>query len=174
MYKNGNLATGFLQDIVHKDFPNLGSSIEVILIREKDGDAYSVVTSVSEDAGGNIVVSKDTLAGYFKNKPSYVDAITRLTGLNDFDRSGDIVLIMKDRIEDDPTDRYTTGVACKSWHGSMNPSDSYVPFILSYPSGNNAELNNITQEVCVTADCAGNWVLPEIIKNSVGRQFPEN
>ena len=59
---------------------------------------------------------------------NYVRALDRITGLNDPNRSGDIILIMRDdmsypqadKIEDH---RFTAGVACKSWHGSLNPSD---------------------------------------------------
>ena len=47
--------------------------------------------------------------------------------MNHTDRSGDIVLIFRDNTNDMPENRYTSGVSCKSWHGSLNPSDSYVP-----------------------------------------------
>lgn len=172
--KNGSVATGNASDKINGSFPNLKSSIEAILVREKVGDGYSVITSVSEDAVGNGVLSKKAISEYFANDPSYVDAINRLTGLNDFDRSGDIVLIMKDRTAGEASARYTTGVACKSWHGSMNQSDSYVPFVISYPAGNSAEIEGITSEACAVSDCSGNWMLPDIIKQIVGKQYTAN
>ena len=65
----------------------------------------------------------------------YVKAAMRIAGLNDPMRSGDIILVMKDQTAggdtaDSNIKRFTTGVACKSWHGSLNPSDSYVPLIV--------------------------------------------
>jgi len=73
-------------------------------------------------------------------EPDYIKSTLRIDGLNDLKRSGDIVLIMRDDMnipdgENIEDHRYTTGVACKSWHGSLNPSDSYVPLIVAYPGG---------------------------------------
>jgi hypothetical protein len=95
--------------------------------------------------------------------------------MNHKDRSGDIVLIMKDTPTGNVNDRYTTGVACKSWHGSLNPSDSYVPFIVSYPGGNNYEIEKILQkETLCKADysnCKGNWKLSDTVKEIISEQY---
>jgi hypothetical protein len=37
-----------------------------------------------------------------------------------------------------------------SWHGSLNRSDSYVPFIVSYPGGNTEPLRSLVTPVCGT------------------------
>jgi len=64
-----------------------------------------------------------------------------------------------------------TGVACKSWHGSLNKSDSYVPFILSYPGGNSEVLKTVKDDACKAANCNGNWALPDFVKEITKEQF---
>jgi len=91
------------------------------------------------------------------------------------DRSGDIVLVFRDNIAEQQIDRFTSGVACKAWHGSMNPSDSYVPMILSYPGGNKEEIHEIMSRVsgCPNQQCGGNWDIPDIIKETLIRQYQQ-
>ncbi len=95
------------------------------------------------------------------------------------ERSGDIILIFKDHTTGSELDRYTCGVACKAWHGSLNPSDSYVPLILAYPGGNKYELQDILDNVegCETVDgetrCEGNWKVMDVIKELVSGQYKE-
>lgn len=109
----------------------------------------------------------------------YVKAQLRIDGLNDLNRSGDIVLIMRDRTAGGASERYTTGVACKSWHGSLNPSDSYVPLIVAYPGGTKAPLDTLLRKdaVCGAYDnsesnkCKGNWNLTDIVKGIVSQQY---
>jgi len=175
VFKEGINATGVLKDIASEHFPNIGASIDKILIREKMGDSYvyKVVTNVQEDVLGNAVIETDTLNNQFNNL-AYVDAINRIEKMNYFDRSGDIVLIMKDNTDGPVNERYTTGVACKSWHGSLNPSDSYVPLIVTYPGGNRYELEpliNNTEGCDVTQGCDGNWRTTEIIKEIIETQY---
>jgi hypothetical protein len=106
---------------------------------------------------------------------SYVNAKLRIEGLNDLNRSGDIILIMKDSTTGSEMNRYTAGVACKSWHGSLNPSDSYVPLIVAYPGGSKSTIDAVLtrDEVCGAnyANCKGNWYLPNIIKGFVTEQY---
>ena len=66
--------------------------------------------------------------------------------------------------------RFTTGYACKSWHGSLNPSDSYVPLVMSYPGGNKTELKKTSDAVCVNNACKDNWILPSLIKDIIKKQ----
>ena len=104
----------------------------------------------------------------------YIKALVRVTGMNDVHRSGDIVLIMKDATTGNAIDRYTTGVACKAWHGSLNPSDSYVPFIVSYPGGNAFELKPLidnTVGCSVSGGCDGNWRLTNLIITIIQKQY---
>jgi hypothetical protein len=72
--------------------------------------------------------------------------------------------------------RYTTGVACKSWHGSLNSSDSYVPLIVSYPGGNANIIKAIidSPNVCLGLQCEGNWKVPDIIKAITKQQYQPN
>ncbi len=90
-------------------------------------------------------------------------------------RSGDIVLIMKDKTSGDAAERYTTGSACKSWHGGLNPSDSYVPLIVSYPGGNRKEIESILQKESLCkqdySGCRGNWKVTDIIKEIITEQY---
>jgi hypothetical protein len=71
--------------------------------------------------------------------------------------------------------RYTTGVACKSWHGSLNASDSYVPFIVAYPGGNKTEIERILEKdtLCKQAysGCKGNWKLTDIVEEIISEQY---
>lgn len=80
---------------------------------------------------------------------------------------------MKDSTTGDAINRFTTGVACKSWHGSLNPSDSYVPFIISYPGGNKTELDPIIQKVCPNNICEGNWKAKDLITEIIKPQYSE-
>ena len=106
--------------------------------------------------------------------PEYVKGLERIDGLNNPDRSGDIVLIMKDRLTDATDNRYTTGVACKAWHGSLNEADSYVPLILAYPGGNKKELEMIIDDTdgCDKLQgCDGNWRVTDLIKITLEKQY---
>jgi len=111
----------------------------------------------------------------------YVAALKRIEGMNNLDRSGDIVLIMKDDVDIPEGEsiedyRYTTGVSCKSWHGSLNPSDSYVPFIVTYPGGNKFEIEpiiNNTEGCSTDSGCDGNWRVTDLIKTIINTQYKE-
>jgi hypothetical protein len=80
---------------------------------------------------------------------------------------------MRDFSTGDAIDRFTTAYACKSWHGSLNPSDSYVPLILSYPGGNKSEVDKFLQNVsaCPNGQCEGNWNVTDIIKGIINKQY---
>jgi len=88
--------------------------------------------------------------------------------------SGDIVIVFRDRV-DEPLDwRYTSGGNIRSWHGGLNPSDSYVPFIVSYPGGNAQELAKHVTAVCGSAGrCEGNWQLTPLVAEIIGAQLPK-
>jgi hypothetical protein len=110
----------------------------------------------------------------------YIGVVTRINGMNHKDRSGDIVLLMRDDFvippnEDIADHRYTTGVACKSWHGSLNKSDSYVSFIVAYPGGNKNEMEQMLEgnTLCKPdySECKGNWKLTNIVKEIISRQY---
>jgi hypothetical protein len=148
-------------------------SVDKILIREND--EYRLFEGLKLDSSGKIIGPKTSLINSTDFAPEkYIQADFRIQGLNDFDRSGDIVLLMKDKTSSDVMDRYTSGVACKSWHGSLNPSDSYVPFILSYPGDNSEVLADVKEETCKEADCSGNWALPDFVKEVVNKQYGDN
>ncbi len=145
----------------------LSDSIDAILIRE--GGTYKAYTVVNNKVEFNDIES------YFSDSRKYVEPLERLEKMNYLKRSGDIVLLMKDDTDGSAINRYTTGSACKSWHGSLNRSDSYVPFILSYPGGNRNELDKILvkEEICRVnySKCKGNWKLPDIIKGIISIQY---
>jgi hypothetical protein len=151
------------------------NSIDKILLRKKVQTTsgveytYEVVASISEDESGNI----KNISAILTDTIGEVDPVSRISKMNSFSRSGDIVLIMKDETTGSATDRYSTAYACKSWHGSLNSSDSYVPFILSYPGGNKSELSAITDVVCDNNGCNGNWKMPELIKGIINRTILE-
>jgi hypothetical protein len=94
--------------------------------------------------------------------------------MNSIDRSGDIVLLFRDIMNDETQNRYTSGVSCKSWHGSLNPSDSYVPFMVAYPGGNIDEVGSLVDsaQACSLSDgCDGNWRATELIKTIINKQY---
>jgi hypothetical protein len=38
---------------------------------------------------------------------------------------------------------YTSGYQCQSWHGALNPGDSYVPLIVAYPGGTKSTIETV-------------------------------
>lgn len=146
----------------------LWKSIDKILIRKEDSTYY--VFNGLDTNGYPITDGLDTLTG-----SEYIEAELRIKGMNNKNRSGDIVLIMKDKMNDSTIDRFTTGSACKSWHGSLNPSDSYVPLIVSYPGGHKKEIEDILEKdtLCKTnySECRGNWKVTDIIKEIIKEQY---
>ncbi len=105
----------------------------------------------------------------------YIEAELRIKGMNHPNRSGDIVLLFKNFTDDIAENRYSSGVSYKSWHGSLNPSDSYVPFIFAYPGGNKFEIDEILKKdnVCKEgySNCKGNWKLTDIVKEIIKEQY---
>jgi len=102
----------------------------------------------------------------------YIQAFERIQGLN-HERSGDIVLILRDRMMEGSEKRYSTGTACKSWHGSLNGSDSYVPLIVSYPGGNRYEMEPAVKDTngCSLEGCDGNRRISDLIKTIIIKQY---
>jgi len=145
----------------------LQSSISQILVRVNGN--YCVFDGLNDDGSPKCATSDPF------NGSSYVDAWARINGMNHKDRSGDIVLIMKDTTTGDVIERYTTAYACQSWHGSLNPSDSYVPFIVSYPGGNKYEMEKIVKkdDICNAdyGNCKNNWKLPSIVRGIISEQY---
>ena len=145
----------------------LKMSVDKILVRVA-GD-YCVFDGLNDDGSVRCAATGPLSA------PAYVDAWTRINGMNNKDRSGDIILIMRDATSGNAVDRYTTGVACKSWHGSLSPSDSYVPFIVSYPGGNKTDVENILKRdtLCKTdySSCKSNWKLSDVVKEIISEQY---
>jgi hypothetical protein len=70
------------------------------------------------------------------NASSYVHAAERIRQLNHSSRAGDVIIAFRSRTDDPLNARHTSSSNIPSWHGSLNRSDSYVPFIVSYPGGN--------------------------------------
>jgi hypothetical protein len=156
-------------DKVKEELNRLTASVDKILVRRTLNGQYEVVTGVGEDASGVVTVNTASLATL--DNAEYINAVARVSGMNHKDRSGDIVLLMKNSTLSTALERYTTGVSCKSWHGSLNRSDSYVPFIVAYPGGNKFELDPILNTVCPGNNCDGNWKLSNLIKEIVENQY---
>jgi hypothetical protein len=167
--KEGAAATGKLTEKINEHFPKLGSSIDTILVRWTLNGSYEVVTGISEDASGDVIISTDTLESL--SNTGYQKAVDRITNMNHKDRSGDIILLMKDSPTGNVIDRFSTAYACKSWHGSLNSSDSYVPFIISYPGGDKSELDPFLNTVCPSNICEGNWKLRDLIEEIMKKQY---
>jgi len=147
-------------------------SVDAILVRKsvRLGEEYCVFKGILPDKTD---VDCQSLKDYFIGD-DYVRAVERINNMENEDRSGDLVLLMKNRTSDDAIDRYTAGVSCKSWHGSLNTSDSYVPLIVSYPGGNKNEIEpfvNDTEGCDVTDGCDGNWRVTDLIKKIIGSEY---
>lgn len=138
-------------------------SVEAVLIRV--GGSYKVFEGL--DAAGKLITP---LGLGSLDSARHVRAEERINGMNHDQRSGDIILLFKSDVNN-IAERYTSGVSCKSWHGSLNRTDSYVPFILSYPGGNAAELNDPIEAVCPKKECAGNWKATDLIKKIIETQY---
>ncbi|MDH4164629.1 MAG: alkaline phosphatase family protein [Nitrospirota bacterium] len=143
----------------------LMNSVDMILVRR--GNSYEVFHGIKSDGSDIISTALDNYPELSTSR--YVKAAMRINGMNHPSRSGDIVLIFKSFTNDIPENRYTSGVACKSWHGSLNPSDSNVPVIVAYPGGNTHEMNKIMKSVsaCPNGQCEGNWNVTGIIKEII-------
>ena len=157
---------------LRKKFPNLLSSVDKVLIKI-DG-TYKIFGGLDVN-GDPIPIELTSL-----NSPEYVRADGRINNLNPSkgsdlpDRSGDIILVMKDITSSALVNRFTTGVACKAWHGSLNQSDSYVPLILAYPGGNKYEVETIikdTEGCSVVQGCDGNWNVYDLILDAIKKQY---
>lgn len=157
--QSGNMLPQEMRERIQR----LLNSIDVILVR--DGGQYKVLKGF--DASGT--PQYDTIESL--TDPNYVEAKKRINGMNHEKRSGDIILIFKDFTNDIPENRYTSASACKSWHGSLNSSDSYVPFIVAYPSGNKSELEPFITKVCPDMKCEGNWKVTDLIKTIIETQY---
>ncbi len=154
--------------------PQLSSSVEAILIRPNRSADYSVYNGFFFDSEGKLTLSNPIgLNQYFDNKPEFLDAVNRIQQMNHPDRSGDIILLMKFKTQDDTTSRYTSGVSCKAWHGSLSTSDSYVPLILAYPGGNKEEIDSIVKKVCPNGQCEGNWRTTDIAREIIVEQYAD-
>ena len=177
----GFLKTYFMEnglDLGKEDkdrFKNLLSSIDTILIRE--GGVYKIFRGAKTDGAGNIIGPDTVLINENTfDSAKYVSAMKRIERLNSLDRSGDIILIFRDHTNEAPENRYTSGSACKSWHGSLNPSDSYVPLIIAYPGGNKSELEPFINKdtTCPQSKCEGNWKTTDIILEIIKQQYSGN
>lgn len=160
-----------LTDNQKEKFIRLLSSIDKILVRTNG--QYRIYKGVIKDAQNNItgLVAPGALSELEANNPDYINATKRIEGMNNPKRSGDLVLLMSSGSGDPPDDRYTSGVSCKSWHGSLNKSDSYVPWILAYPGGNKYEIDPVVNSVCLNGQCEGNWQLSDIVKKIIETQY---
>jgi DNA-binding beta-propeller fold protein YncE len=87
-----------------------------------------------------------------ENRSTYVHAIDRIKKLDHRARAGDIILVFRSRTDDLATARYTSSSNIPSWHGSLNRSDSYVPFIVSYPGGNADPLKTVVSSSLICSN----------------------
>ena len=170
-----NLSNLFPVGLFEEDVPILAgidrlmNSVDMILIRRND--SYEVFSGIKADGSDILSTPLDNYGEFGSSQ--YVKALRRIVDMNHPDRSGDIVLVMKNLTIGDPIDRFTTAYACKAWHGSLNPSDSYVPLILSYPGGNKSEMDKFLLNVsaCPGGQCEGNWNTIDIIKEIMSKQY---
>jgi hypothetical protein len=120
-------------------------------------------------------VEEFSLEDWFAAHPNdFVDAAERIRGLNHPDRAGDVIIVFKFRTDDLRAFRYSSGGNLPSWHGSLNRSDSYVPFIVSYPGGNAAQMKDFVEPVCGpgATHCESTLKVAPLIKQIIREQLP--
>jgi hypothetical protein len=170
-----NLSNIFPVGIIEDDVPilsnidRLTNSVDFILVRRNNN--YEVFYGIKPDGSDILSAPLDNYAEF--GSFLYAKALKRIANMNHPERSGDIVLVMRDFANGDAINRFTTAYACKAWHGSLNPSDSYVPLVIAYPGGNNSETDKLLQSVsaCSNGQCEGNWNVTEIIKTIIDSQY---
>jgi hypothetical protein len=144
---------------------NLAKSVDFLLIKTTGG--YKVRSHPGEmldvaDLSGSVYVKAPLRVALLAQEADAAGA-----------GSGDIIIVFRDRTDDPKNERYVSGGNIESWHGSLNRSDSYVPFIPAYPGGNAGELAPTVAVVCGTTDgtCAGNWLLTPLVEELIHRQL---
>ena len=132
---------------------SLTAAVDFVLVRK--GDEYVVrqpgpiangtptptpspiVTPEESDCGSNSPLTSSvrefSLDEFFAstNLGPYVNPKERVHQLNHAARAGDVVVVFRSRTEDPPTLRHVSSSNIPSWHGSLNRSDSIVPFVAS-------------------------------------------
>ena len=155
---------GLLEQAIPKTagLSKLMTSVDIILIRR--GAEYEVFQGIKQD--GTDIVSEPLNINTTLLSEKYAKALKRIGDMNYFQRSGDVILIMKDDIGGSENDRYVSGYSCKAWHGSLNQADSFVPMILSYPGGNGFAIDSVIQLIpsCPGGQCPDNWLLPDVVR----------
>jgi hypothetical protein len=118
-------------------------------------------------------VEEFTLEQWFGNLlGTHPDAINRIRAMNHPERAGDIIIILKFRTDDLRQDRYSSGGNLPSWHGSLNRSDSYVPFIVSYPGGSKETVTPFVESQCGSAThCDSTLRVSPLIKDIISAQL---
>jgi hypothetical protein len=102
----------------------------------------------------------------------YVDLADRVRAMNHAQRAGDIVVVFRSRTDEPRESRYISSGNLPSWHGSLNRSDSYVPFMVSYPGGNADQVKEFVEPVCgSTTHCESTLKVAPLIKTIVSRQL---
>jgi hypothetical protein len=109
----------------------------------------------------------------FEGRGHYVDLARRVEDLNHQQRAGDVIIVFKFRTDDLRESRYSSGGNLPSWHGSLNRSDSYVPFIVSYPGGNAEQMKQFVEPVCGpgATHCESTLKVAPLIKGIIGGQM---
>lgn len=162
---------------------SMQGSADLILIRLAPGAPYLVFNGLMASADPQSIraetIDFQKLLTVSSFGQEYVDAVTRVDGLNHFERSGDIILLMRGRTGDVESARFTTGVACRGWHAGLNRADSYVPFIMSYPGGSGGEVWGAIRGLCLPPlgggkqNCRRNWLLPELVRDILRKGYAE-
>jgi hypothetical protein len=119
-------------------------------------------------------VEEFALEQWFADFPTdYVDAANRIREMQHATRSGDIVIVFRSRTDELPSNRYVSAGNIPSWHGSLNRSDSYVPFIVSYPGGNAPQLDAFVEPVCGSTNrCPSTLKVVPLIEKIIAEQLP--
>ena len=103
----------------------------------------------------------------------YVQAANRINRINHLDRAGDVIIAFRSRTDEPLTARYTSSSNIPSWHGSLNRSDSYVPFIVSYPGGNVEPLRPLVRAPTACGSdtmCDSTLKIASLVKETFGQQ----
>ncbi len=154
-------------DAIRKSTGKMMGSVDFILYRDPADRQYRVFESLAPD--GTLISS--TLSSIAAaGQDHLVDPVFRIEAMNDSARSGDVVVHFHFDSDSPVTDRFTSGVSCRAWHGGLGRADSFVPVLAGYPGGGRAEFAQWWDEarsgVCSDVgnlNCRGNWFATDLI-----------
>jgi hypothetical protein len=163
-------------------FPALSNSVDTLLVRNTQTNDYEVFRRLAPSSDPeHFELETSPLSSLPPGE--FVYAVERIEEMNSLDRSGDLILVMRNRTGEPSSKRFSSGVPCNGWHAGINRADSYVPFIVSNPGGNLDIVDVILDTVCGTDrscgsaqpahSCLRSSDLPRVVRTILESEYVE-